>query len=310
MTGRHKSSTVPILLRLIWNHPANRGRRIASIAKAVGWQFYKRTVKRPFNLNVYPNIVLRAYPDSEEVGRAIYFRGLPDYSEMIFMKRYLRAGDRFVDGGAHVGMYTLFASYLVGAGGAVDAFEPAPLEAERLLENIALNQLGNVRVHQAALGDRPGLVSFTTHRGAGNRIQRKDDLRQPGRTVRMTTLDEALTGAYTMGKLDLEGAELLALSGADEHLASKNPPVWMIELVDRFLRRFGGSALEVVERLTKRGYELATFDVDRNVLQVGVPQLLGTRPNFLAVDTSGLDAIEARLAASIETPTFSGRRTF
>src|SRR6266542_1227032 len=113
-------TTVPILLRLIWEHPANRNNRIAAVAKAALWQAYKRTIRRPLDLTVYGGLRLRAYPDSHEPGRFIYYGGLPDYEEMTFMCRYLRQGDRFIDGGANVGAYTLLAASLVGPTGSVD----------------------------------------------------------------------------------------------------------------------------------------------------------------------------------------------
>jgi FkbM family methyltransferase len=296
-------TTIPILLRLIWNHPANRGKRIRAVAKAIAWQAYKRTMTRPFRLRIYRDVILNAYPDSEESGRFIYFNGLPDQREMVFMRRYMRPGDRFIDGGAHIGTYTLLAASLVGTKGSVDAFEPAPVEARRLIENIDLNRLSNVRVHLVALADKRGFAQFTIDRGAGNRIKTVDDADRAVRTVRTTTLDEALTGRYAMAKLDLEGAEFLALKGAEEHLIEGNPPVWLLELVNRFVRRFGASALDVVDWLAARGYELARYDVARNRLYAR--RCLSSEPNVLMVHRPALAAVEARLAGAVETPTLS-----
>ena len=58
-----------------------------------------------------------------------------------------------VDVGAHVGFWSY---YLVLAFRNVHAFEPSPRERARLLENIALNRLANVQVHEAAVGDAAG----------------------------------------------------------------------------------------------------------------------------------------------------------
>jgi FkbM family methyltransferase len=285
-------TTVPILVRLIWEHPANRGGRLRALGKAALWQAYKRTIRRPFNLPVHDGLRLRAYPDSHEPGRFIYFGGLPDFEEMIFMRRYLRPGDRFVDGGANVGAYTLLAASLVGPSGRVDAFEPSRLEVGRLRENVSLNGLDQVRVHEAALADVAGQAAFTVGRSSSNRLEAEAG----ATTVSVATLDEALPdGTYAMAKLDLEGAEPLALRGAEAHLHACNPPVLVLELVDRFVRRYGSSAVEVADWLHERGYALASYDVGANKLELGNRPLIGSRTNVFAVASRGLARIQARL---------------
>jgi FkbM family methyltransferase len=290
-------TTLPILLRLIWQHPANRNSRIGAVAKAALWQAYKRTIKRPFDLPVYDGLRLRAYPDSHEPGRFIYYGGLPDFDEMTFIRRYLRPGDRFIDGGANVGAYTLLAASLVGPTGHVDAFEPAPLEISRLRENVSRNGFDQVRVHEAGLADVPGWADFTVDRKSGNRLRRTDDDQANVTLVAVTTIDTALPATnHAMAKLDLEGAEPLALRGAERHLAAGDPPVLVLELVDRFVRRFGSSAVEVADWLYHRGYELATYDAAVNRLDVTGRSLAGSRTNVFAVLLEKVPFIESRLA--------------
>jgi FkbM family methyltransferase len=289
-------TTLPILVRLIWEHPANRRRRIRAVAKAALWQAYKRTIRHPFDLRVYDGLRLRAYPDSEETGRFIYYGGLPDYDEMIFMRRYLRPGDNFVDGGANVGAYTLLAASLVEPTGRVDAFEPAPLEAHRLRENVALNRLEYVQVHEAALAQTPGHARFTLDRRSGNRLWPADEERLETSVVRVTSIDHELSATYAMAKLDLEGAEPLALRGAERHLAAGNPPVLVLELVDRFVRRYGSSAVDVADWLHERGYELGTYDASTNRVELVGRSLAGSRTNVFAILSDRMNFITGRLA--------------
>jgi len=56
-----------------------------------------------------------------------------------FAERELRAGDVFLDIGANVGFYTLFAAQRVGAGGCVHAFEPEPSTFESLRRSVEAN---------------------------------------------------------------------------------------------------------------------------------------------------------------------------
>ena len=288
-------TTVPILIREIWQHPANRPRRVSAVAKAVLWQAHKHTIRRPFDLAVYGRLRVRAYPDSEEVGRVIYFGGIPDYEEMTFMRRYLRPGDWFMDGGANIGLYTLLAASLVGGTGRVDAFEPAPLEVRRLRENVARNDLAHVLVHEAALADCPGEAEFTVDRPGSNRLRRAEDQQAGLTVVSVVTIDSAVPSGYAMAKLDLEGAEPLALRGAERHLKAGDPPIVLLELVERFVRRFGSSALEVAEWLEQRGYVLATYDAGKNRLKLHDRSLAGSRTNVFAVLERRLPFVRERL---------------
>jgi FkbM family methyltransferase len=290
-------TTVAGLTALIWNHPANRKRRLKALARSVAWQAYKHTVGRPLTIDAFGDLKFRAYSDSTAPGRLLYFGGLPDYDEMWFMRRYLRPGDSVIDGGANAGLYTLLAAKLVGKSGRVDAFEAAPATVQRLRENVTLNALSQVHVHHAALAEEAKTVSFTVDRAkdASNRIRTGDDSANTTVEVEAVSLDEMLTGEYAFGKLDIEGAEPLALSGASMMLAKHNPPVWQLELVDRFVQRFGWSALDVASLLRAHGYELALYDADTGELRFGEGSL-GSRTDVLAIATDSLERVMNRLS--------------
>lgn len=293
-------TTVRTLLDLIVHHPANQGRRGRALARALGWQLYKRTIRRPFNLRVYDGMRMRAYADSHQPGRMIYFGGMPDWEEMQFMLRYLRPGDGFIDAGANVGVYTLLAAKLVGSAGTVHAFEGGPQTVERLRENVALNGLRQVHVHGAALADREGTVRFTVGRAAtsGDRIARDVDPVTASVEVPSVTLDALAGDDFAMAKLDLEGAEPLALRGAARLLAAQNPPVWELELVDKFLRRYDSSAAGVVATLRDAGYLVGRYLPDENRLELD-DALVGRVTNVLAVAEDRVDDVCARLAGGV-----------
>ena len=85
------------IIGAIWIHPANRPRRVRSIAAFFAWQFVKHVLKRPVVIRFH-NRKLKCYPDSTSTSGALYFGGLPDYWEMKFLQAYLRPGDNFIDG--------------------------------------------------------------------------------------------------------------------------------------------------------------------------------------------------------------------
>src|SRR5690606_34921798 len=60
------------------------------------------------------------------------------------MRRVLRPGDTFIDGGANLGILTLIGSRLVGPSGRVYAFEPQAAAAERVRAHLTMNGITNV----------------------------------------------------------------------------------------------------------------------------------------------------------------------
>ena len=70
-----------------------------------------------------------------------------------------------------------------------------------------------------------------------------------------------------MGKMDIEGAEPLALQGAERMLKEGNPPVWLLEM-NRALRHYGYTEEGLQDWLGERGYDLALYDADKGVLEV------------------------------------------
>lgn len=157
------------------------------------------------------------------------------------------AGDVVYDVGANAGFYTLLAATLVGARGRVVSFEPVPSNLEVLRRHIALNDLVNVEVIEAAVADRDGIAAFSAEGGHGAtaRLSESGNLR-----VRVTTLDtlrsEGRIPAPTLIKIDVEGAEYAVLRGA-ERLLRDTLPYLIVELhtpeMDRlcpaFLRNLG-----------------------------------------------------------------------
>jgi hypothetical protein len=80
-------------------------------------------------------------------------------------------------------------------------------------------------------------------------------------------------------------------------LAKHNPPVWQLELVDRFVQRFGWSALDVASLLRAHGYELALYDADTGELRFG-EGWLESRTDVLAIATDSLWSVMNRLTGN------------
>lgn len=138
--------------------------------------------------------------------------------------RHLPAGGTAVDAGANIGIFTANFARTVGASGRVVAIEMMPETARSLRRTLALNDLSNVELVEMALSDKAGQelkVSMPdqSHFGQASIIRHRDNQGQSV-SVRTTTLDEVTSGMERLNvlKMDLEGAELIALGGASRTL--------------------------------------------------------------------------------------------
>lgn len=171
----------------------------------------------------------------------------------------LSPGDGFIDGGANVGLFTLPAAAHVGPRGSVFAIEPGRISTQ-LERNLALNDFENVRVVRAALDGRDGMLrSFQDLDGeAAGLSSFVADTHPTGHsvTVRTRTLDalaNEIDAPIRVVKLDLEGAEVQALHGA-ERVLTEIRPIFLVEVEDAHLRRQGSTADTLLRIFAANGY--------------------------------------------------------
>ena len=134
-------------------------------------------------------------------------------------------GDTVFDIGANAGFYTLLASELVGAEGLVYAFEPVPRNLQFLHEHLRLNHVRNVEVIEAAVSDKTGHTFFDDTPGSAmGHLAAKGRLK-----VWSTSIDALMTEGKirppSLLKIDVEGDELMVLSGAKSTLNDCRPVI-------------------------------------------------------------------------------------
>jgi FkbM family methyltransferase len=120
-----------------------------------------------------------------------------------------------VDVGANIGAFSLYQA-MVKEAGSVIAFEPSPDAFVRLAKNVQINGLLNVRVVNAAVGDKQGVLSFSEGRMSVNsKVSENGSLKVP-----CMTLDTELSHIPSIDilKVDTEGYEMHVLQGASETL--------------------------------------------------------------------------------------------
>lgn len=175
------------------------------------------------------------------------------------LSEILRAGDVFIDVGANIGFFSLYAAKLVGPRGRVISFEPNPSSAEILEKNIAMNGFKNITVVRKAVSNTPG--ELTLHIPANNNVGGAS-LVHRGETLRtvqvpVDTLDSVLAGLQVTNpkliKFDIEGAELNAVQGGRKILSTPHIAA-LLEISERSLQLFGGSRHALFQTLQELGF--------------------------------------------------------
>lgn len=172
--------------------------------------------------------------------------------QKLFIETVTR-GSVVYDIGGNVGFYTLLASDCVGPEGKVFVFEPIPRNLVYLEKHLQINHITNVKVFGVAVSDQCGTVRFDE----GNNSS-VGHISQNGRLdVRSVSIDELVDQAAIAKpdfiKIDVEGAEFVALNGSRHVLTTYHPTL--------FLATHGREVhQECLSLLTELGYELSPID--------------------------------------------------
>ena len=293
------------LLGCVLNHPANRHHRIRGLFRFAWWQLRKRVSKRPAVIQIGANRKFKVLCDSPFSSMVVY-EGLPEWDEMKFLLRILRASDGFIDIGANVGFYTVLASTVVTEGPLL-AFEANPRNLEVLRDQVQLNELANAEVFGTALGNTTGELSFFDSGRETGSIATDGDSGTKVITVPCRRLDDCLAGRslpdYVVAKMDVEGCEALVLEGAVAAMQSGRISVWLFELNEIALCRHGSSGEKLIEAFSKHGYSILYWDEAHRRLGTKGDERDGDRGNYVACRDA--QALEARLSTGLDTRSYS-----
>jgi FkbM family methyltransferase len=199
--------------------------------------------------------------------------GCYERNEADFIRRSVHQGDTAIDLGAHVGVHTTLLAALVGPAGSVIAIEPSSAHVARLEAAArAAGVADQVRIVEAAAGGAPGerllLVSApgqSSHHAwlvPPGHATSPLEVVQPVRVVRVD--DVPRRGRVSFMKIDVEGAESLALAGAAALLGSDRP-VLLVDLHPHLMPIVSGEwPGDLIARLRALGYRC-------HLLGAGVP---------------------------------------
>jgi len=195
----------------------------------------------------------------------------------------LPVGYSVIDAGAHIGYYALMAAHRlrqVGAG-LVFAFEPHPINFADLQRNQQLNNMSNLILIQKAVADQTTQMRLFSSPLSGCHSLRQFPFHSNSYEIECTTLDDFMDthkeAKIGLIKLDVEGAELPALRGAQRLIERDKPYIIYEEAEDRD-RAFGYEIKDLRSFLESLGYKIYPVQ-DRHINNaLAIP-----RANVLAV---------------------------
>lgn len=245
-------------IRIILNHPLNRGNRIQALLRYLRWQIGSRLVPGPVLFNWVNGSKFLVSHGETGLTMNIY-TGLQDFSDMGYVLHVLRPDDLFVDIGANVGSYTILAGASAGAN--VIAFEPVPETFEKLKTNIILNNLSQkVKCINEGIGKEQDILKFTTDLGPINHALSDKEDRPDCAAVKVDKLDSHLRGMRPfLLKIDVEGYETPVLEGADFVLAQPTLYSVIMEL-NGSGKRYGFNEGAIVRKMRNYGFQKYSYD--------------------------------------------------
>jgi FkbM family methyltransferase len=245
---------INILFKII-KHPLNKGNRARAILKFSVWQLISR---------VYPYPILLPFTNKSNylcwngltglTGNWYY--GLMEFEEMSFILHFLAKKDCFFDIGANAGAYTILASQHSEC--ETHAFEPHPGTFDILSRNIRLQKnQENIFLHNFALGDTDGIISFTSDLDTINHVALQKDKEVVD--VEIKILDSLSITSPTLIKIDVEGFEYNVLKGGLFVLSDSSLKVVIIEL-NGSGKRYGINDDTIDLMLRAQGFEPFTYN--------------------------------------------------
>jgi len=207
------------------------------------------------------------------------------------IKNQVKQGDIVLDVGAHIGYYTLMLAKSVGKEGKVFSFEPEPHNIEILKKNIAANNYQNIILESKGVSNinkKCKLYSGLSSSGA-SRIYKPERIlakyHKDPIDIQTVVLDEYfskldLVDKIDFVKMDIEGAEILALKGMKKILRESKNLKLFVEFSKDALQDSGSNPEDLLNILENEGFTIYYVHDIKNKIILADRNLLMTSENY------------------------------
>jgi FkbM family methyltransferase len=275
--------------RYLMGHPGFRRSPTLTLVRLLRWRL-QCTLRIPATLS-FPEWDARFYlpPRWHGAGTTMIYALRSSYEkELKHLSRLISPGMVVVDGGANCGIYTVAAAKLVGPSGLVLSFEPGAEAFSNLHKNVGLNRLKNVRIYRAALSEKEGKAVLYHHKGGPNSFSlgssgaSETDFEEVAARTLCNAMQEHAIQRIGLIKLDVEGAEELALLGAKPIVACSRPTV-IFEVHAVAAKRLGLRPSGAWELLEGLGYSFFSLTDSGDLCPLNRPPAGGDVINVVAI---------------------------
>jgi FkbM family methyltransferase len=241
------------IVDFIWTHPANEKEQVRALLRAISFQARGRLLHQRTLARLGDRSVVWVDLHRPAASKVLYANP-PDHPEMLVWRQVLRPGDLFIDIGANIGTYTIWAGEL---GAEVIALEPARDTFALLVENIALNGYP-VKPIEAAAGSACEIARFTSGRDCANRLDPEGSV-----DTTVVTIDSVIGDGVAAGmKVDVEGFEIEVLQGCERALSEHRIKLLQLEWNSTSKTAVGTDRAPVADLLGKYEYSLWRPDAE------------------------------------------------
>jgi FkbM family methyltransferase len=290
--------TYPTLSKLMWliRSSGFRSSPFKTILRLILWERNRLTNKAVL-IKFDSSLQIWLHPN-DGVGRLIFYFGYHEPEIFCFLDKYLREGMVFVDVGANIGSYTLFAAKRVAPTGKVYAFESENETFEKMLHNIEINDFDNIVAKNLAVGNKESEVEIVKDLDTAKsyvRISEPNSVPSFLEKNPMICLDRYFeqhsVHKVDYLKIDVEGFEYNVVKGGKNFIKKNIPSIIQIELINEFLRRSGSDVSSVCKLIKDLGYNFYKLSETSEKL-MRIP--IGAKPigNVFCVNKNSRDELE------------------
>ena len=233
-------------------------------------EFLKRSFRVLFRLLPHVDITVRlaegkVHTDSPDrlIAALLWKYKAKGSAEYAVYRSAIKPGMTVLDIGANIGTLTILFSSLAGAAGKVVAVEPDPDNFRLLRKNVEENGCSNVQCRNLAAADSDGtlrLFRSEEHHG-DHRIYDSGDGRasvEVGRSSVDNMLGDGAAADFV--KMDVQGAEMLALKGMERTLRNSPDVTVLCEFSPSLLRKAGSGPDELLKKFSDLGFAINYID--------------------------------------------------
>ena len=198
---------------------------------------------------------------NEDIGKSLILTRRHEADEVHYFQKTIKEGAICFDVGANIGYYSMLFSQLSGTSGKVYAFEPLRRNSLAIELSAEINHFENIMIFHGVASKEEGFVNITIPEGDGayahisGREQVEQSFAVPSITLDSFVFQHSISRIDAI-KIDVEGAELLVLQGAEKLLSDPGlrPRVLMVELVSDMLKTHSATIPMILDYMHRYSY--------------------------------------------------------